>query len=78
MFFKHLEPLLKPFRAIRSKVFNVKTMKGNMKMDVQRVKTVKNYAQKGVGKHAGMAKKMGGKMPKGAKMPHRSTTGRPK
>ena len=42
MFFKYLEPALKPFRRLRNKFVKVKQVKGNVKMDAMRVKNLKN------------------------------------
>lgn len=37
MFFKYLEPLIKPFRTAQNKIVKAKNVKGNIKMDVKRV-----------------------------------------
>ncbi len=54
MFFRYLEPILKPFRSARNKVVKVKTVKGNIKMDVKRVgrmgKNVQNMGKDAAGK----------------------------
>ncbi len=43
MFFqKFIEPLLQPFRQARSKVVSAKNMRGQVKLDVNRVKNLKN------------------------------------
>ncbi len=44
MFFRYLQPILAPFRRLRSKGVQVKQIKGNIKMDVKRVKGIKNVA----------------------------------
>ncbi len=66
MFFKHLEPILSPFRRARSKFVQAKQVKGNIKMDVKRAKNVKNMAgaqvqkgQKFAGKAGDQAKAAG-------------------
>jgi len=59
MFFKHLDPILSPFRRARSKFVRAKQVKGNIKMDVKRVKNVKNMAGAHVKKGQDMAGKAG-------------------
>jgi hypothetical protein len=44
MFFKFLQPILEPFRRLRSKGVQIKQVKGNIKMDVKRVQGLKNIA----------------------------------
>jgi len=60
MFFKHLEPILAPFRKARQKAVQVKQVKGNIKMDVKRVKNVKNMAGAHAKKGSALAGKAGG------------------
>ena len=45
MFFKYLQPILAPFRRLRSKGVQIKQVKGNIKMDVKRVKGLKDIAK---------------------------------
>lgn len=40
MLFKLLDPLLRPFREINNKIVQAKTVKGNMKVDIGRVKSL--------------------------------------
>jgi hypothetical protein len=67
MFFKYLDPLLAPFRKLRSEHTKVANIKGNIKMDAKRVQNVGAQAkmhakagQDGMNKAAGMAGKAGG------------------
>jgi hypothetical protein len=57
MFFKYLDPLLKPFRDARGKVIAAQSMKGNVKVDINRVKNLGKESHKAV---AGAAQKVGG------------------
>ncbi len=40
MFFKLLDPILAPFRAIQNKIVQARTVKGNFQVDVSRVKSL--------------------------------------
>lgn len=67
MFFqKFIDPLLVPFRAIRTKIFGVKAVKGRIKGDAQRVKRIGGTVKGGVNKAKGQAGKVSGAA-KGAK-----------
>lgn len=50
MFFhKYIDPLLAPFRAIQAKIVAAKTFKGNIKVDVSRVKSLAQQSKNMVG-----------------------------
>jgi hypothetical protein len=58
MFLRYFDFVFKPFRQIRNRIVKVKTVKGNIKVDVNRVKNYKNMA----GAHVNKAKGMAGKV----------------
>ncbi len=49
MFFRYLEPLFRPFRAINNKIQGVKNIKGNIKVDLNRSKALANRSKNFVG-----------------------------
>jgi hypothetical protein len=49
MFLKYLDFIFKPFRDIRARIVGVKTMKGNIKVDINRVKSMAGQGQKMAG-----------------------------
>ncbi len=60
MFLKYLEPLFKPWRALRNSIMRARTFKGNINADVGRVKRFGNVAQSHVKKAQGQVKKAQG------------------
>jgi TolA-binding protein len=67
MFLKYLEPIFKPWRAVRNRIMKVRTVKGNIRSEARRVqrfgnvaKQQKNKVQGGVGKAQAEAQKMQG------------------
>ncbi|HEU4615564.1 MAG TPA: hypothetical protein VFS15_25895, partial [Kofleriaceae bacterium] len=49
MFFRYIDFIFAPFRAVRNKVLGVQTIKGNIQVDARRAKSMgvrgKNYAK---------------------------------
>lgn len=82
MFLHYLKPIYAPFKAIRNKFVKVKTVKGNVKMDVKRVQMYKNIgqnkaaavkgkvgaAQQGAQQAQGQAQAVQGQLPQGQQM----------
>jgi len=48
MFLRHLDFIFAPFRAIRNSILGVKTMKGNIQTDINRVKALKGRGKQGM------------------------------
>ncbi len=55
MFLRHLDFIFVPFRQLRSKWVKAKSLKGNVKMDVNRMKSVGQRAKGAAGKAKGYA-----------------------
>ncbi len=64
MFLKYLEPIFRPWRAVRAKYIKVKTTKGRIKNEGQRVKAFGGYAKGQAKKATGAAKKAQGQAQK--------------
>jgi hypothetical protein len=71
MFFKYLDPIFAPFRAVKNKIMGVQNIKGNVFSDVNRVKSMgknakanaKNYNAKWGGQAQQAQQAMPGQMP---------------
>ena len=50
MFFRYIDFIFAPFRAMRNKVLGVQNIKGNIKMDVGRVKALGQRGKNAAGK----------------------------
>jgi hypothetical protein len=48
MFFRYLDPIFAPFRAVKNKVMGVRNIKGNIHADFNRVKSMGNNAKSNV------------------------------
>ena len=57
MFLRYLEPVFRPWRAIRNKQMRVRTIKGNFKSETSRVRRFKKHAVGKVGQAQDSAKK---------------------
>lgn len=55
MFFKALDPIFAPFRAIRNKITSAKNLKGNVQVDVGRVKNLGHMGKNAMGQAQGVA-----------------------
>src|SRR5215831_10746453 len=69
MFLKYFDFIFAPFRAINNKIIGVKTFKGSVQMDINRVKSLKNRgdsAWQNAQQKMGMGQsQQGGQMPQG-------------
>ena len=57
MFLRYLEPIIKPFRRVRSSTVKAKNVKGNVKLEAARAKS---YGKVGKNKAKGAQEKLGG------------------
>lgn len=64
MFLKYLEPIFKPYRAVRNAIIRVRTTKGNFKAEVDRVKRFGGVAKGKVGQAQGHLKQAQGQAQK--------------
>ncbi|WP_428268835.1 FHA domain-containing protein [Haliangium sp.] len=64
MFLKYLEPIFKPYRAVRNAIVSVRTTKGNIRSEANRVKTFGKVAKGKVGKAQAQVQKVQGQAQK--------------
>lgn len=64
MFLKYLEPIFKPYRAVRNAIISARTTKGNFKSEVRRVQNFGKVAKGKVGMAQGQVKKVQGQAQK--------------
>ncbi len=70
MFLRYLDFVFAPFRAINNKIFAVKNIKGNIMVDINRAKSLKNRGAQMVGQANQVNNQVGqyGQQPQGAQM----------
>ena len=50
MFLKYFDFVFQPFRVINNKIFGIKNIKGNIQVDINRAKSLKNRGQQAMGR----------------------------
>ncbi len=66
MFLKYLEFIFAPFRSINNKILGVKNIKGNIKVELNQVKSMGRRGQQAIGQANAAVAKVGGAQQQGA------------